>query len=192
MALPGERKQIEGLDQGWIWIYSGEEEWINSKGDKTTARHAKNYLSGDTLSVKQVRNQQRLGQGLPVTPIPTGKVREGVVYTKTKESHYRGNTVSYSFRTLEDAQMFVQSDNIPEQFRFVAIQTKFKNSKIPGKDYKRYDKNGNLIRSRYASLSTYLRPSRWKSEDAWNMVYEKAQEFNYDKNSRFYVYATEQ
>lgn len=188
----GERKQIEGLDQGWIWIYNDEEEWTTSQGKKSTVRHARNYLSGDTLSVKQVRNEQRKGQGLPAKPKPASSVREGVVYTRTRESHYRGNTVSYSFRTLEEAQIFVQNGGVPDQFNFIAIQTKFKNSRIPGKDYKRYDHNGKLIRTRYASLSSYLRPSRWQQESLWESVYDKAQEFNFDKNSRFYVYAVEQ
>lgn len=184
-----ERKQIEGLPDGWIWLYNGEKEWTTSKGKKSTTRHAVNiYNDKQVLSVGQVRKVQRTGQGLAATPT---KARTGAVYTKTRESQYRGHTVSYAFRTLEEAQSFVFSDGVPSQYQHISIQTKFKNSRIPGKDYKRYDKNGKLIRSRYASLSGYLRPSLWKNENKWNQIYDKADEFNYSGTSRFYVYAIE-
>ena len=187
--MADDRKQIAGLPDGWIWIYDKEETWTTSKGVKSTTRHAKNIFNDQTLSVGQVRKVQRTGQGLPATPRTE---RKGTVYTRTRESKFRGRTVSYSFRTLEEAQSFVFNDGVPEGYGLIAIQTKFKNSRIPGKDYKRYDSNGKLIRSRYASLSSYLRPSRWKNENAWDKIYDKASEFNFNQSSRFYVYATEQ
>jgi hypothetical protein len=190
MPESGERKQIQGLPQGWVWDYSAGtyEEQVGGRrtGNIRKGRHAVNYLSGDTLTVKAVRNIQRTGQGLPVTPTPKRTLREGLLYTKKAVHRYRGNTVSYSFRTIEDAETFILGGNIPRDYQALTIQTKFKRSRIPGKVYKRPGQ-----RNLYATLSPFLARDLWDNPDEWERIYSKGAEFEYDANSRVYVYAVE-
>lgn len=191
MPGSGERKQIQGLPQGWIWDYSSAQYDEQTDGTRTgrrlRGRHAVNYLSGDTLTVKEVRNVQRGVKGLPARPAPAKTVREGLLYTKKATHRVRGNTVSYSFRTIEDAEAFILGGNIPNEYRAISIQTKFKRSRIPGKVYKRPGQ-----RNLYATLSPFLFRDSWDNSEEWEAIYAKGAEFEYDTNSRIYIYAVEQ
>lgn len=185
----GERKNIQGLPQGWVWDYSTGQYNEQTDGRRTgrslKGRHAVNYLSGDTLTTKEVRNIQR---GTTAQPEPKGRTRrEGLLYTRTAIHRYRGRTASYSFRTIEDAEAFILGGNIPNEYKALTIQTKFKRSRIPGKNYKRPGQ-----RNLYATLSPFLFRDRWTNTDEWNEILSKGSEFEYDANSRFYIYAVEQ
>lgn len=185
-------KQIEGLPEGWVWIYDGQETWINSKGQRSTARHALNLKSGETLSVRQVQNTQAETKrllGKEQKPKRNYNVREGVVYTKKREDSYRGQTVSYSFNNLAALYEFIFDQRIPANYFQFTIQTRFKSSKIPGKNYDRY-KNGKRL-PRYASLSKFFPVDEPPTDEEFNEIFAKADEFNYDGESRFYIYATE-
>jgi len=97
MPETGERKQIQGLPQGWIWDYSSGP-WKDAFGHTGRGRHAVNYLSGEMMNVKSVRNVQRTQQGLPATPKAKGTQREGLLYTKQATHRYRGKP----FRTVSE------------------------------------------------------------------------------------------
>lgn len=190
MPESGERKQIQGLPQGWIWDYSSDQYDEQTGGSRTgrrlRGRHAVNYLSGDTLTVKEVRNVQRGIKGLPTRPAPVKALREGLLYTKKAQHHYRGQTASYSFRTVEDAESFIMGGNIPDEYTSIAIQVRFKRSRIPGKNYKRKGQ-----RFQYATISPFIRSDRWTDPDEWEGIYAKGSEYEYDANSRVYIYAVE-
>lgn len=187
--MPG--GQIRGLDPMWIWMYKGEEEWINSRGERTDSRHAVNLRTGERMSVLQVRKIQRELQGL--TPIPSKAVkapRTGKIRSTSKVSENNGKITTYSFRTLEDAQIFIYDEQLPSMYNYFIVQTKFASSRIPGKVYESY-KNGVRVPDKYASLSNYLTRDRGLDSTRWEQIYDKANEFNFNGKSRFYITAYE-
>ena len=131
------RKDIEFLPAGWTWIPQGEETWITSTGQTSTARHGRR--GNETLSTRQVQNYQRekrAAQGTPKAPsIPRqGKIRTikgtgprsnklQTDITKSKKNptgvgtlynvERHGYSETYVFRTFDDAQQWALLNKVP-------------------------------------------------------------------------------
>ena len=81
-VAPEDRAPISGMPAGWVWMYSPTEGDLYNEGFYYTdpkselptfsmARHAYNFFTGQTLTVRQLRNQQLVNyekQGIEVVP----------------------------------------------------------------------------------------------------------------------------
>ena len=208
-----ERKQVEHLPQGWVWVYKGEEAWTTSQGKVSTERHAKNLLSGDTLSVKQAQKQQRIrraeiGQPKPAAIKRTGKIRtqrytgerreappkKGVKFRKTPNTNVHGNIHVYTFRTLEDAQAWLQAGNVPANFRAALIQARYTVAlgiaKAGSDPYKKHGGYVNL--TGYTDIDILVRGISRAGFAPWEQARERLTEFDMTgDNARIYIYAVE-
>lgn len=120
-----QNKSIKNLP-GWVWIYKDQEEWVTSSGKISTARHAKNVLTGDTLSVRDAQTKQKATRGY--LPEPGEKkrtyVRRSSTYSRTYQNEVFGTSQYYYFKDIGDAYFFVrQRKGInPDHYNVMIIQ----------------------------------------------------------------------
>lgn len=144
-----QRSDIEYLPPGWQWVPAGEETWITSTGQTSTARHGRR--GNEVLSTRQVQNYQRAKraeQGVPKAPtVPrTGRIRTvkngGPRYKKVQTDVTRsetqqtgvgslynaerhGYTETWVFYTFDDAQQYMLTHEKPKWADKAILQIRY-------------------------------------------------------------------
>lgn len=200
--------QIEDLPVGWEWVPAGTKTWITSQGKQSTARHAENRLSGQTMSLRQAQNIQRgarAQRGQPKGPSTprTGKTRtiKGPYDAKSK-SMYRpdihGRTETLVFRDFNSARNFAALNGLPEWAKSGIIHIRY------GERLVSTNRQGSdtLDRNGYASITGFFNTANAQGPDAfstsssipfpWQEAEQRIQ--NYDmsgKSARVYIVLSE-
>lgn len=197
-----EYKQVSNLPQGWVWVYKGKEQWVTSQGKVSDERHAKNLLSGKTLSVKQVQNQQRetraaLGQPKAPAIKRTGKIRTQKFARRDKAQRFgelHGETRIYTFYDIDSAEAWVKEGHIPKNLRMAIIQARYtKALGVAGPKSDPYAKKGGYVNlTSYASTSILERGVSKTGVAPWEEARAKLPNFDMSgSNARIYVFASE-
>ena len=197
--------QIKGLPSGWVWMYKGEETYLNSKGEKSDARHATNIKTGERISVRQVQNIQKQAlaekeqQAKLVQKTSKKKVtvpRTGMIFKKkgvTRKT--QKETISYFFRSLEELRFFIENNGIDPKYKQYTIQIKY-TSKTKRKSKKEYTETFpdtdpfRASNKNYATLSPFTRREEGFNEEEWIEIYEKSDFYTQNTQTRYIIYAT--
>lgn len=200
--------QIKDLPVGWEWVPAGKETYFPSPGVSSTARHAKNTLSGQTMSLRQAQNIQRSARALRGQPKGPTTPRRGK--TRTIRGAYGSNSTLYDperhgrtetlvFRSLADAQSYAVLNGLPSWANIGVIHIRYTErlttTNRVGSD--KLDKNG------FATITGFfepdknsgpeaLVPSRGIVPKAWEQARERI--VNYDmtgSRARVYIVLSE-
>lgn len=157
MARRGSAARSIDWMPGWEWQYKGESTYVNSKGKTSDAQHAVNLLTGETLSVRQTQNRQKIfarNEGI-VRQQVVG--RTGKTYTRRYNTERHGDAIEIFFRTLDNAEYWWKAHaGELSHYKVWVIQIQFEQKLVQGEDshhiqYHRYqDSKGRWHRRRAA------------------------------------------
>lgn len=196
--------QVKGLPSGWFWMYKGEETYINSKGEKSDARHATNIHSGEKISHRQAQKLQREAlaqkeqQARKIVTKGKKKLtvhRTGMIFKKkglTRKTHKE--TMSYFFRSLEELREFAENGGIDPKYKQYVVQIKYTSRiKKKRKDYTEVFPStdpSSYTGKGYATLSPFTRLEEGFNEEEWIDIHERAEFFRQSAATRYIIYAT--
>jgi hypothetical protein len=164
-------------------------EWIYEAGDGYEGRHAKNILTGETMSVRQAQAAQRTLRAGSGQPKSERIRRVGKTSSRRRTTQLHGRTSTAIFTDLESAYDWVQTNaSFLKTFKNHAIQIRYTERLVEHKEGSDTRKRGG-----YATLTIYLRYDILLRNSTWNEVAARLKT-DYDMsgdNARIFIYSQE-
>lgn len=181
--MPKKRNVIAWMDKPeWMWINDGEEYWKRPDGSLSDQRHARNILTGDVLSVRQVQNEQRKNRAAFGVPKPPTVKRQGVVRKQMgKFTKLHGNQMSIYARDIDSLQEYVQAtvpDPLTRWGRGIIIL--HYTEKLLSEDESEHHGKGNYTTLTY---SWHYVDTFRETDVPWNQARERMQNYHWNPNS---------